>query len=68
MLTTTGAEKEHQEKLAKVPIHRAALPKEIANGVLYFADATEAGYIIGQELYSDGGYTAGQLFSTFEEA
>lgn len=66
-LITPELQKEHQEKLAKAPLQRAADPMEIAMGVLYFADNQSAGFITGQSLYIDGGYTAGQTFEAFKK-
>lgn len=66
-LTTPELQKEHQEKIAKAPLQRAAEPAEIAMGVLYFADNQSAGFITGQSLYIDGGYTAGQTFASFNK-
>jgi NAD(P)-dependent dehydrogenase (short-subunit alcohol dehydrogenase family) len=66
-LTTPELQKEHEEKISKAPLMRAADPDEIARGVLYFADSKSAGFITGQSLYIDGGYTAGQTFSAFKD-
>lgn len=65
-LTTPELQREHKEKISKAPLQRAAEPEEIARGVLYFADNKSASFITGQALYIDGGYTAGQTFSTFK--
>jgi NAD(P)-dependent dehydrogenase (short-subunit alcohol dehydrogenase family) len=66
-LTTSAVRKEHEEKISKIPLMRAADPEEIAKGVLYFADNKSASFITGQTLYIDGGYTAGQTFSAFKD-
>lgn len=64
-LITPAMQEEHRQKIANTPLQRAADPREIARAVLYFADSGASGYTTGQELYVDGGYTAGQVFSTF---
>lgn len=66
-LTTQDLQKEHQEKISKAPLMRAAKPEEIAQSVLFFADNAAAGFITGQAFYIDGGYTAGQTFTTFKD-
>ncbi|WP_206922345.1 SDR family NAD(P)-dependent oxidoreductase [Alicyclobacillus suci] len=66
-LSTTTLVEEHQEKVSKIPLGRAARPDEIAEAVLNFADATTSAYTTGQALFVDGGYTAGQTFATFQE-
>jgi NAD(P)-dependent dehydrogenase (short-subunit alcohol dehydrogenase family) len=45
------------EYLAKVPMARAAAPREIAN-VIAFLASDEASYVTGAEWYADGGQTA----------
>lgn len=66
-LATSTLVREHEEKIEKVPLQRAANPAEIAEAVLMLADNVKSGYITGQALYVDGGYTAGQTFATFRE-
>lgn len=66
-LTTPTLIAEHKEKIAKTPMQRGAKPEEIAEVVLTLADSTRSGYITGQALYVDGGYTAGQTFATFKQ-
>lgn len=41
-----------------VPLGRMARPEEIAEAVAFLASPSEAGYISGQSLVVDGGYTA----------
>lgn len=66
-LKTPDMQEEHRQKIAKTPMMRAADPREIARAVLYFADEDTSGYTTGQALYVDGGYTAGQTYTTFQE-
>jgi NAD(P)-dependent dehydrogenase (short-subunit alcohol dehydrogenase family) len=65
-LITIELKNEHEEKISKIPLSRIAEPREIARGVLYFADRSSSSFIIGQALYIDGGYTAGQIYSTYK--
>lgn len=60
-LSTEEAKKEHLEKLSYCPLQRAALAREIADAVLFLVSA-KAGYITGQNLLVDGGYSAGRVF------
>ncbi len=46
--------------LTMVPLARLAHPEEIANVVLFIA-SDEAGFVSGQNIYVDGGYSAGKL-------
>ena len=43
---------------ATVPVRRGGVPADIANAVAFFV-GEEAGYVTGQVLYVDGGFTAG---------
>ncbi|ATY84558.1 hypothetical protein CVV65_06020 [Kyrpidia spormannii] len=65
-LVTPVLTQEHVEKVAKVPMQRAAEPGEIANVVRMLADDAVCGYVTGQALFVDGGYTAGQTFPSFQ--
>lgn len=64
-LQTERLQKEHEEKISKMPLSRAVLPEEVAKTVLYLADPVYSGSVMGQALHIDGGYTAGQVFTTF---
>lgn len=44
-----------------VPLHRTALPKEIAPSVLFLADPKTSSYITGANLCVDGGHTGSPL-------
>jgi len=58
LVTTLMANPERRvEYLAKVPMARAADPKEIAN-VIAFLASDEASYVTGATWYADGGLTA----------
>ena len=46
--------------LKEVPLGRTAAPQDIADAVLFLVSPA-AGYITGQTLYVDGGYSAGKL-------
>jgi len=61
----SAAEKEHADRmLSHVPLGRPGTVEEIAHAVLFFA-APESGYITGQTLSVDGGWTAGGFFRDF---
>lgn len=53
-----------QQMLAHVPLGRPGTPGEIAHAVLFFA-APESGYVTGQTLCVDGGWTAGGFLRDF---
>jgi len=57
----------HDEKVSKIPFGREALPEEIAKTVIYLANKEYSGYITGQSIYIDGGYTSGQVFTSFNQ-
>jgi NAD(P)-dependent dehydrogenase (short-subunit alcohol dehydrogenase family) len=60
-----AAEKDRaQRMLSHVPLGRAGTVEEMAHAVLFFA-APESGYITGQTLCVDGGWTAGGFFRDF---
>lgn len=66
-LKTEKLQEEHGEKISKIPFGREALPEEIAKTVIYLANSEYSGYITGQSIYVDGGYTSGQVFASFNQ-
>ena len=62
-LNTEEARNEHKEKITMIPINRTGLPGEIAQAVLFMA-SDKAEFIVGQNLFVDGGYTAGRVFKS----
>jgi NAD(P)-dependent dehydrogenase (short-subunit alcohol dehydrogenase family) len=62
-LDSDVAQKEHAEKISMCPLNRVGLPSEIADSVLFLA-SDNAAYITGQNLFADGGYTAGRVFKS----
>ena len=60
-ISSHGAKPEYIETfLTMVPLNRLARPEEIANMVLFLA-SDEAAFVSGQNIFVDGGYTAGKL-------
>ncbi len=60
-----AAEKDRAKRvLSHIPLGRAGTVEEMAHAVLFFA-ATESGYITGQTLSVDGGWSAGGFFRDF---
>jgi len=60
-----AAERERAERLlSHVPLRRPGTCEEMAHAVLFFC-APESGYITGQILAVDGGWTAGGFFRDF---
>ena len=53
-----------QRLLAHIPMGRAGHPKEVSGAVLFFASEA-SGYVTGQVLCVDGGWTAGGFFRDF---
>ncbi|MFD7130851.1 SDR family NAD(P)-dependent oxidoreductase [Streptomyces sp. NPDC059894] len=45
------------EMTARVPLGRLGTPRDVAEAVLFLLDRERAGYITGQTLYVDGGFT-----------
>jgi NAD(P)-dependent dehydrogenase (short-subunit alcohol dehydrogenase family) len=61
----TASEKDRVKRLLNhIPLGRAGTVDEMAHAVLFFA-APESGYITGQTLCVDGGWTAGGFFRDF---
>ena len=60
-ISSHGAKPEYIETfLTMVPLNRLARPEEIANMVLFLA-SDDAAFVSGQNIFVDGGYTAGKL-------
>jgi NAD(P)-dependent dehydrogenase (short-subunit alcohol dehydrogenase family) len=60
-----AAEKDRAQRvLSHIPLGRAGTVEEMAHAVLFFA-APESGYITGQTLCVDGGWSAGGFFRDF---
>lgn len=47
-----------QEMTDRVPLGRLGTPRDVAEAVLFLLDRTRAGYITGQTLFVDGGFTS----------
>lgn len=62
-LQTEEAQAEHREKITMIPIGRPGLPSEIAETVLFLA-SDKAEFIVGQNIFVDGGYTCGRVFKS----
>ncbi|HWR39936.1 MAG TPA: SDR family oxidoreductase [Patescibacteria group bacterium] len=62
-LDSDVARKEHKEKIVMCPLNRVGLPSEIAASVLFLA-SEHAAFTTGQNLFADGGYTAGRVFKS----
>jgi 3-oxoacyl-[acyl-carrier protein] reductase len=61
----TASQKDRVNRvLSHIPLGRAGTVEEIAHAVLFFA-APESGYITGQTLCVDGGWSAGGFFRDF---
>ncbi len=56
-MNATLSDEERRAFLAEVPVSRSGTPMEVAQTVRFFA-SEDAGYITGQTLAVDGGYTA----------
>lgn len=62
LATNPALAREHEQKMARIPMGRTADPAEIA-GVVGFLASSTASYMTGQTVYVDGGYTAGFPYS-----
>jgi NAD(P)-dependent dehydrogenase (short-subunit alcohol dehydrogenase family) len=60
---TPDPEKTLQERLARVPLRRALLPRDIAETVLYLSSDQSSG-VTGTSVVVDGGYTAAAEWSS----
>jgi len=60
----TAMSESTKRMLAHVPLGRPGTVDEIAHSILFFV-APESGYITGQTLCVDGGWTAGGFFRDF---
>jgi NAD(P)-dependent dehydrogenase (short-subunit alcohol dehydrogenase family) len=60
-LATEEGRREHQRKLAKIPMSRPGEPREIAEAVVFLA-SDAASFVTGHTLFVDGGYSAGHTF------
>lgn len=61
LLATEEGRREHQQKLAKIPMARAGRPREVAETVIFLA-SDAASFVTGHALFVDGGYAAGHTF------
>ena len=61
LLATEEGRREHEQKLAKIPMARAGHPQEIAETVIFLA-SDAASFVTGHTLFADGGYSAGHTF------
>ena len=61
LLATEAGRREHEQKLAKIPMARAGKPREIAEAVIYLA-SDAASFVTGHALFVDGGYSSGHTF------
>ena len=57
LTASTNTKKELKIIENKIPQNRMAIPKEIANGVLFLSSELNS-YIVGQNIIIDGGYTS----------
>lgn len=59
LVATGDIDERYMEAVTRnVPLQRAGRPEEVAEAVSFLASGTQAGYITGQTLVVDGGYTA----------
>lgn len=60
LLATEAGRAEHGEKISRVPMARPARLSEVVEAVLFLAQS--AGFVTGETIYVDGGYSAGRNF------
>jgi NAD(P)-dependent dehydrogenase (short-subunit alcohol dehydrogenase family) len=61
LLRTEEGRREHEQKLAKIPLARTGRPREVAETVMFLA-SDAAAFVTGHTLFVDGGYSAGHTF------
>lgn len=61
LLVTEEGRREHQQKVARIPMARTAEPGEISEAVIFLASEASS-YVTGHTLSVDGGYSAGHTF------
>ena len=61
LLRTEEGKAEHRRKVARIPMSRPAEAKEVSEAVLFLA-SDAAGFVTGETLFVDGGYSAGRTF------
>ena len=62
LLRTDEGLAEHRRKVARIPMSRPADAREVSEAVLFLA-SDAAGFVTGETLFVDGGYSAGRTFS-----
>src|SRR5215208_3178817 len=61
LLRTEEGRAEHRRKVARIPMSRPADVREVSEAVLFLA-SDAAGFVTGETLFVDGGYSAGRTF------
>lgn len=61
LLRTEEGRAEHQRKVSRIPMSRPAEAREVSEAVLFLA-SDAAGFVTGETLFVDGGYSAGRTF------
>ena len=64
MVTAMLSDADRAVWLARVPQHRYGAPSEIASAALFLLDAGKSGYLTGQTICVDGGFSAAGMMST----
>jgi NAD(P)-dependent dehydrogenase (short-subunit alcohol dehydrogenase family) len=60
-LTDSATVREHEKKIARIPLGRSGGVEEVAEAVLYLASA-KSSFVTGHTLVVDGGYSVGHTF------